>query len=171
MAAMENEFRSQYWVLTQDELRVVSLDHDASCCTGCSRTGDKVQSIPLENITDCGKDNRGNGCCNNLAGDLPTIYIDTASSGKASSGTSQNHEAVGYALKNYDWMVTSILSQRDIVKAGRLAPVAPVGQVIAVRGDAKTVKERLAELQNLLDSGVISYQEYTKKREDIISSL
>ena len=159
---MENAARSQYWVLTQDELKVVSLDHDAFCCTGCSRTGDKVQSIPLENITDCGKDNRGNGWWNNLAGDLPSIYIDTAS---------QKHEAVGYALKDYDWIVTSILSQRDALKAGRLAPVAPVGQIIAVRGDAKTVKERLAELQNLLDSGVISDQEYAQKREDILRSL
>ena len=170
MAAMENSIRSQYWVLTQDELKVVSLDHDASCIEGCSRTGDKVQSIPLENITDCGKDNRGNGCCNNLTGDLPTIYIDTASSG-ASSGNSQNHEAVGIALKDYEWMVTSILSQRDTAKRGHIAPVAPVGQAISARGDAKTAKERLAELQNLLDGGLISDQEYAQKREEILKSI
>jgi len=29
----------------------------------------------------------------------------------------------------------------------------------------------LAELQNLLDSGVISNQEYAQKREDILKSL
>jgi hypothetical protein len=162
---MENQARSTYWVLTQDELKIVSLDHDASCIPGCCKTGDKVQTIPLENITDCGKDSRGKGCCNDLVGDLPSIYVDTASAGGASG---KAHEAAAYALKDNDWMISSILQQRDTVKGGRIAPVA---QAMLVRGDDKNAKERLAQIKDLLDSGIISHQEYDQKRQDIISSI
>jgi hypothetical protein len=160
----ENHARSVYWVLTQDELKIVSLDHDATCCVGCCRTGDKVQTIPLENITDCGKDAQGKGSCNKMVGDLPSIYVDTAS-----VGGNKVHEAFAFALKDNDRLIASILNQRDAVKGGLRA--APVAQAMLVRGDDKPAKERLAEIQDLLYNGVITQQEYDQKRKDILSSI
>jgi hypothetical protein len=74
-----NAAASQYWILSENELKVLSLDHDASCCPYCFRTGDQVTTIPLENVTDCGVEARGNGIMNNCAGDLPiTVRQDNA---------------------------------------------------------------------------------------------
>ena len=71
-AASRNEAVSQYWILTETELKIVTMDHDATCCPGCCRTGDQVKTVPLENITDVGVDARGSGMANSCAGDLPS---------------------------------------------------------------------------------------------------
>jgi hypothetical protein len=72
---VENTIRSQYWILTERELTVVTIDHPTSCCTS---SGNQVKTIPLENITDCGIDSVGKGCMNQCYDAMPNIHIDTA---------------------------------------------------------------------------------------------
>jgi hypothetical protein len=172
--AMQEEANSQWWILTEQELKILSTDHNASCLPGCCKTGDKVKTIPLENITDCGMDARGTGFMNQCAGDLPTMYVDTASSNNGAG----NHEAVGLALEHYEWFSQQIMNQRDIVKGhggaryhNATTSHAVVAQVVDDRGSGKSVEERIKEIKDLLDKGILTEEEYQKKRQDIISSI
>jgi hypothetical protein len=111
-----NSIRSEYWILTETELKVIVTRHDESCISGCSEVGDVVQTIPLENITDCGVSGRATGLANQCAGSLPEIYVDTASVRQG-----QAHEATGVALAKHERFVQAVLNQRDVVKGGHAA--------------------------------------------------
>jgi hypothetical protein len=161
--ASENAARSQYWILTEKELRVVCLDHDTCCVAGCSKSGIKSQAIPLENITDAALDARGTGYANQCAGDVPTIYVDTASS------TPGMHDAVGLGLANYEWFIQQILDHRDAVKAGGSYQGAPAAASMDRSG--KSAAERIREITELRDSGVLTQAEFNKKKEEIVASI
>jgi hypothetical protein len=109
-SSLVNTARSQYWILTQRELKIVTVDHDTSCIPGLFTSGNDTKTIPLENITDCGVDNPGKGCLNVQYADIATIHVDTASS------PSPRHEAVGIGLANHEELIRKILNQRDLVK-------------------------------------------------------
>jgi hypothetical protein len=148
-----NAARSQYWIITEQELRIVSLDHDACCIPGTIKFGVNVKTVPLENITVAGLDAIGTGCMNKCAVDLPTIYIDTASQ------NGKGHEATGLALANYESFVRQILDSRDAYKAGhRSAPTAMSMQGVGDIGNTsgKSSAERIAESAQLRDAGVLS---------------
>jgi hypothetical protein len=169
---VENAARSQYWILAEQELRIVSLDHDGCCIPGCVKSGVNCKAIPLENITDAGLDATGNGCINACAGDLPTIYVDTASSGSTASGV--GHEATGLALANYESFIRQILDGRDAYKAGhRSGPSAMSMQRVDNAGyvGGKSSAERIADIKEFLESGILTQQEYDQKRKEIISSM
>lgn len=116
---------------------------------------------------------------------MPTIYVDTASSGNvvgAKSGIA--HEAVGLGLANYDWFIHEILNQRDIVKNGGLiarsqALAAPVTVIMDSRGGGggaggngnRSAADRIKEISELRDQGVLTETEFQKKRQDIIDSI
>jgi hypothetical protein len=173
--ALQEDVKSQWWILTQDELKILATDHDTSCCPGTCRTGDRVKSIPLENITDCGLNGCGTGIGNKCAGDLPSVYVDTASSG-GSTSNGNRHEAVGLALKNYEWLIQQILDRRDIVKGrngvagGETVYDAPMAQVVDDRG-GKSAEERLAEVKALRDKGILTEEEFQQKRQEIIAAI
>jgi hypothetical protein len=169
---VENAARSQYWILTEQELRIVSLDHDSCCIPGCVNSGVTCKAIPLENITDAGLDAIGTGCINSCAVDLPTIYVDTASSGNTANGV--GHEATGLALANYESFIRQILDGRDAYKTGnRSGPAAMSMQRVDNAGYVgdKSPAERIADIKELHESGILSQQEYDQKRKDIISSM
>jgi len=167
--AAENAARSQYWMLTDRDLKIVSMDHDNCCCPGVIKSGNIVKSVPLENITDCGLDARGTGCVNDCAGDLPTIYVDTASSGGGC------HEAVGLGLENYNWFIQKVLSQRNIVKGGGEGSMgglqSPMPLTMARTVTDKSAQERIAEITQLRHQGILTQEEFVQKRQEIISSI
>lgn len=182
--AAVNAARNQYWILTETELKVVTMDHDTCCIPGCVSSGNQIKSIPLENITDCGINAKGSGCLNQCAVDLPTIYVDTASSGPAS------REAVGVGLFQSHDFVQKILQQRSIVKGtgtvemtGATATATPVipsytigdrGETTAVNTGSNTNKsaeDRILEAKQLLEKGLITQEEFENKRRAIIESI
>jgi hypothetical protein len=108
VASTTNMLHSQYWILTETELKVVVTRHDTSCIPGCCELGDNVKTIPLENITDCGVSSRATGLVDQCAGTLPEIYVDTASV----TGGMATHEATGIALAGYErFLIKGILSR------------------------------------------------------------
>ena len=171
-AKVENAARSQYWILTEQELRIVSLDHDVCCIAGCIKSGVTCKAIPLENITDAGLAAIGTGCINTCAVDLPTIYVDTASSGMTANGV--GHEATGLALANYESFIRHILDGRDACKTGqRSGPAAMSMQRVDNTGYVgdKSSAGRIADIKELHEAGILSQQEYDQKRKEIISSM
>jgi hypothetical protein len=170
---LRNTARSQYWILTEQELRIISLDHDTCCIPGCVKSGVNCKTIPLENITDAGLDATGTGCLNKCAGDLPTIYIDTASSG-GNATTSVGHEATGLALANYESFIRQILDSRDAYKAGHRSGPTPMSMERVDNAGyvgGKSSAERIADIKELHESGILFQQEYDQKRKEIISSM
>jgi len=159
----QNAAKSQYWVLTEKELKVISMDHDKCCCPGICKSGNNVKTIPVDNITDCGLDAKGNGCANKCSGDLPVVYVDTASGGQSQEG--HTHEAVGLGLANYEWFIDEVMNRRNDVKN------APSAQFMSRPSDGKSVEERMAELTKLRDMGILTSDEYEKKRNEIIASI
>jgi len=177
-ALSENAARSQYWILTTTELNIVSLDHDQMCIPGICKSGDIVKTVPLENITDCGFHARGTGAANNCAGDVPSIYVDTASSCNNNTSEGGGHEAVGLGLENYQWFIQQVLNQRNIVKGGQggmgmnMGMQSPPMAASMSRPDAdKSAQERIAEITHLKDQGLITQQEFDQKRQEIIASI
>jgi hypothetical protein len=192
-----NGARNQYWILTQRELKIVSVDHDTSCIPGLFTSGNDTKTIPLENITDCGVDNPGQGRLNVQYADLASIHVDTASS------PSRRHEAVGIGLANHEELIRKILNQRDLVKGssggGVLVSSTPATPVIAsaFMGDrtskggedyehiifaspstaapatnvASSVADRINVVKDLYDSGVLTQAEYEQRRQEIIASI
>jgi hypothetical protein len=166
-ANIENTALSQYWILTEQELRIVSLDHDSCCIPGSAKSGVTCKTIPLENITDAGIDAIGKGCLNKCAADLPTIYVDTASA-------TVGHEATGLALANYEYFIRQILDSRDAYKAAQRSGPSTMSMVRADNvgyADGKLPAERIANITELLNTGILSQQEYDQKRKEIISSM
>lgn len=170
--ANENSARSQVWILTRRELKIVSLDHDTCCCPGLSKSGNKVKTVPLENITDVGIASRGSGVANNWAGDIPSIYVDTA------SGNKGTHEATGVALNNAKWFIQETLNYRDALKGatGSYSYVTPVianamGDRDGKQQQQHSAAERMQELKVMFDQGLITQDEYDSKRQDIIRSV
>jgi hypothetical protein len=173
-----NSIRSQYWILTETELKVIVTRHDASCIPGCHEVGDVVQTIPLENITDCGVSGRATGLLNQCAGSLPEIYVDTASVRQG-----QAHEATGVALAGHERFVQAVLNQRDLVKGGHAAgtpsaAVVPANSVAATaaypvmeRGAERPTADRIKDITTLYESGVLTKDEFDKKRQEIIDSI
>jgi hypothetical protein len=173
--SVANAARSQYWILTEQELRIVTLDHDRCFIPGCFKSGVNCKAIPLENITDAGLDAIGTGWMNKCAVDLPTIYVDTASSGSGSTANGVvKHEATGLALANYEYFIRQILDGRDAHKTGyRSGPSAMSMQRVDndVYVGGKSPAERIADIKELYESGILSQQEYDQKRKEIISSM
>jgi hypothetical protein len=173
---MSNGSKSLYWILTENELKIVSMSFDQCCLPGCFQSGNTVKSIPLENITDCGVGARGNTCGNQCVGDLPNIYVDTASA-------KEGHEAEAVALAGHEWFISEILNRRDIVKQGGgaavpmhsySAPAPAMATVVAMeRGDTtrRSAAERIKEITRLHESGILTNEQYEKKKQEIIDSI
>jgi hypothetical protein len=166
-----NTIRGQYWILTETELKVIVTRHNAGCIPGCCEVGDMVQTIPLENITDCGVSGRATGLVNRCAGSLPEIYVDTASvtQGKI-------HEATGIALAQHELFVQAILNQRDVVKGCAVGSPNAMVAATAVypemeRGAERPTADRIKEITTLYESGVLTKDEFDKKRQEIIDSI
>jgi len=69
---------------------------------------------------------------------------------------------MGLALKNSKELIQAILNQRD--KGNRTVMSEP-------EKSTKSTSERLKELQGLYDTGVLTSDEYEKKRQEIIAQL
>ena len=177
LTASINGVLNQYWILTETELKIVTMDHDTCCIPGCASSGNQIKSIPLENITDCEiHHTTGKGCLNQcVKKDFPVIYIDTASSGP------NVKEATGIALVQSAEFAQKILQQRDIVKNGttpvnisyypmedRDGPVAITGNNKGNNNNTKSAVDRILEAKSLLEKGIITQEEFDDKHKSII---
>jgi hypothetical protein len=135
----ENELRSQYWILTEFELKIVSLSYSVFTLPGVGyESGTAVRTIPLECIVDCCVVDRGRGYLNLFVAALPEIIVETASV--------VNGRTTGVALVDYERFIREILNQRDIVlcrgrKEGdvNLAPTMERGSRSAVHIAGETM--------------------------------
>ena len=174
--SMDRTIINTYWVLTNNEVKVIVMSYEVCCCY---RKGAQVQSIPLDGITDCGISAPDTVCCNWDAA-IPSIYIDTASSyahnsdgGNIFRQDATDHEAVGYGLSGYAWFASEI-SARRIQLRGQNQHI-PGSYAEMDRGDQhepiSTVKDRLQQIKDLHNGGMLTDVEYETKRQDIIASI
>jgi hypothetical protein len=183
LSATKNAIFSTYWILTETELKIVIKSHDRCCFPNCVKSGNILKTIPLENITDSGLVSKATGCVVGCTGDVPSIYIDTASS------NGQAHEATALALAGQEWFIREILNRRDIVKQGRgmvagvalpidtssyfAAPTLVPTAIAMERGgtNPRSAEERIKELANLREGGFLTNEQYEKKKQEIIDSI
>jgi hypothetical protein len=174
--AMENAILHTYWVLTTTEIKVIVKQHDGLCGTN----GEKVKTIPLDSITDCGV-SAGDTYCGGGCVGLPSIYVDTASSGHGTESDASYHEAVGLGLSGYDWLVSEIIARRDTLKGHNIhhllssSPAPGAMNTGMDRGEesneAETIESRLKTLENLRNADVLTETEYNTIRREILSSI
>ena len=171
-ARLEHSIRSQYWILTETDLKVVTKSHDKCCIPGCCESGHSVVSIPLECITNCGTKEYGNGSTHCFCKLLPILFIDTAGHSLFTQGV----HVEGYGLANRAWFAREVLKRRDIVK-GIVVPnhafaEAVVEAPVMERGTtAKSAADRIKDVTDLRTSGILTQEEYDKKRQEIIDSI
>ncbi|KAI2488663.1 hypothetical protein MHU86_25717 [Fragilaria crotonensis] len=168
----ENKIQNQYWILTETELKVVTKDHDG-CLPGCIKAGGSVQTIPLESITDFGSNNARSGCGNSCCKPLPMIYVDTASF--VTNEWSPEHEAMGYGLARQDWLIREVLNRRNNVKGNHslnsCEGAVVVAPVMERGGSTRSAADRMKDITELHNSGVLTREEFLEKRKDIVDSI
>ncbi|KAI2488664.1 hypothetical protein MHU86_25718 [Fragilaria crotonensis] len=169
----ENRIRNQYWILTETELKVVTKDHDACCLPGCIKAGDSVQTIPLEGIADCWTDDDSNAFVITCLEPLPMVYVYTGTYER--SDDIPQHEAIGYGLARRHSFIREVLNRRDIVKGNHSLNASERGVAPALvisRGDSPTsAADRMKDITELLNGGVLTGEEFLQKRKDIIDSI
>eukprot|EP00238_Polyblepharides_amylifera_P014781 CAMPEP_0196575390 /NCGR_PEP_ID=MMETSP1081-20130531/4881_1 /TAXON_ID=36882 /ORGANISM="Pyramimonas amylifera, Strain CCMP720" /LENGTH=158 /DNA_ID=CAMNT_0041893677 /DNA_START=387 /DNA_END=863 /DNA_ORIENTATION=+ len=154
-----------YWLLTERELVVVKLDYAYTFFPSLCTSGDQVKNIPLENITDVSIDGQGANC---LVKDFPILYVDTPSSVNINRKGKLAHESYIVACSELDFFKNAVLDQRDKVK-GNFG--VGNGVLLNVPAQQKTVKETLQELNDILDQGLITQQEYDVKRREVLAKM
>ena len=157
----------QFWVLTETELKVVTLAHTINVCCCCPiRVNQQVQVIPLANITHAQIRTQplepvtfGNP----FPVGTPSLYVHTVSTG------SHRPEAVGIGLRDIDEFFHRMMEQRNIVRNS--GGGGAQNTAYSPPGGNGSVEERLTTLKRLYEQGLVSKDEYEFKRQEIISSL
>ena len=179
-----SQMKNQYWILTEYELKVVEMEYDyICCCPGVFTSGISVQTIPLENITDCGLKIQGSGLCNTLGAETPTLYVDTASSSSSSRPNGGQHEALGIALFDSRGMMECIMSQRDKLLGRKRGNTMGGGDWQAkstynnsgfhreIGSTNKSTLDRMKELNEMMSQGLVTKEEFDLKRQDILNDI
>ncbi len=82
------------------------------------------------------------------------------------------HEAIGYGLARRHSFIREVLNRRDIVKGNHSLNASGRGVVPALvisRGDSPTsAADRVKDITELLNGGVLTGEEFLQKRKDII---
>jgi hypothetical protein len=183
MAQRLESIRHKYWILTDRDVKIVVLanDFDSYCCF--PGRNNRIQSIPLKDITDCYL--REYSPVSNVFNDcggfsLPTLNIDTARSGK-----DIGHEAVGFGLVDFNWFMTEILRRRDRLMMELPTVPAASAMVEATcavepttamdRGSTtdsnESIERRMQLILDLHQRGMVTKEEYEMKRQEIIASI
>ncbi|KAI2488661.1 hypothetical protein MHU86_25715 [Fragilaria crotonensis] len=170
----ENRIRNQYWILTDTELKIVTKNYDVCCLPGCINSGDSVQTIPLESITECGSNNPRKGFVTSCCKPLSKLYVDTA--GFVRKDGSPEHEIIGYGLARQDWFIREVMNRRDIVKGNHSLNACCEGAVVATPvmergGSTRSAADRMKDITELHNSGVLTREEFFEKRKDIVDSI
>jgi hypothetical protein len=153
----ETKARSTHWILTKQELKIVILDYSVCCCT----SGVEVKTIPLESISTVASYTR--------CGSVPSTVVTIA-------GTEPIHRRLigSFGLMDHEWFIQEVLNARDASKGGVAEAVACNDGVCSQsmeRDDNPTSAQRLRQIIELRDEGLLTCEEYDKKRQEIMSSL
>jgi hypothetical protein len=158
--------KNTFWVLTETDLKIIVKNHDDCCFPGCYHVGDAVKSIPYENITDCRATSPAKGCFGGHAA-IPTIYVAAV---KNADGPC--HGVVGHGLAGYDWFATEILVRQKALKDFHYMHLLHgIAMSNMDRGTNESVESRSQKITELHELGMISTEEYEKKRGEILASL
>jgi hypothetical protein len=141
---LQHRIRNQYWILTETDLKIVTMSYEECCIPGCESTGDSVHSIPLDTIIHSGAKTFGFECYHSYQ--LPAIFVDT-SYHVAKWDTCSPQEAVGYGLAHQIWFIREILNRRDTFMDSLMAPnpvalAAVVATPVMDRGSEKSAADR-----------------------------
>lgn len=164
----ETKARSTHWILTKQDLKIVILDYSVGCCT----SGVELKTIPLVSISNAASYVRCRG--------VPSTIVTVVGPDLKSRLTGA---AGAYGLMDHEWFIQEILNARDAAKGG-VAVAEAVAEAVACnevsgvcsqsmeRDDNPTsAQQRLRQIIELRDTGLLTCEEYDKKRQEIISSL
>lgn len=129
--------------------------------------------------------------------DVPSIYVDTASSGSSDINNGSEHEVTAIALAGDEWFIQEFLNRRDILKgrgvvtatpfvssselmlSSTTAPVVAAAEVMqrgGLVGDHRQTShrpaaERICEITQLYESGILTKEQFEKKKQQIIDEI
>lgn len=190
--------RSQFWILTETDLHIVHKCYDLCyfCIPGCSQSGDYAKSIPLDSIANCKNVAKGHGCLDCCIDPPPTLLV-TSEDGQEVEGLGLANQAlfireilnrrdilkgrrkpdgklkIGRSSLNHKHHKGRRMSDHELPK-GRIIPMAVaevIPETVMDRGSTKSAADRMKEINDFRDSGVLTNEEYTRKRQEIIDSL
>jgi hypothetical protein len=144
---MEHAYQNQYWILTQRELKVVTMGQNAT--SGCHRS----ISIPLENIIRL----LYHDSFLRMISDQRDVVKGTI---RTSSSSSSNAPA---AATTAIATVAVVPMQRG---GGGGGTTTTTGTLSCV-----SITERMKQAKKLYDQGLISLGEYETKRHDILTGV
>jgi len=163
--------------LTRDGIKYVVEQHNSGCRFDCEDKGKVSKTISYRKITDCdvqepaGKS--GPWCCM-VKNTLSVVNIDTASSGGTDEQGRKQYELSIGGLTDPNGFKRDVWAQirgeyNGGGDSGYGGGVPVASAAIMERGAAKSVLQRMEELQELRDKGFISEAEYSEKRGQILS--
>lgn len=168
-------------VVTETSVEVITTEYDVCCIPGCYKKGKEIRSIPFEKITDVTLETRDKGFCSACIYDVASLKI--------MDGTFDVHNRPGgskiQAHENVELLRDKILEEKEIDRhkhsgaqlmqnmmnmGNGVTQVAPM----MIHGESSapvSAEQRLSEIKSLLDKGILTQEEYNKKRSEIISSM
>lgn len=187
--ARKNTVLSQNIVITDSSIEYINLPHDTCCIPGCYVKSLVVRSVPINIVESVIIDYKDSGCLACCYPDFPKLRI---LDGTMSSG-SRRHAAqhVGtllYGYSNVQEIRDTILAVKEgrggdhfnepvyapahaeYAKGSPSAPPVEITQVQIEEG-SNGVKKRLEDLKQLLDTGLITPEDYEKTKSNILSSM
>jgi hypothetical protein len=150
-----------YWILGEQNLYRVRKRLDNCFISGFCVVTEESTRTSLENITE-----------GSIVRIPPTCYIESPEEIKLHvCDRSINSHISGACLKNQKIFLKEILKQRDLVVAA--APVSTTAATQTMdRGDddqaPRSIRERLQLITQLLSEGLVSQEDYDRKKQEIL---
>jgi hypothetical protein len=140
---------NRYWILTDSDLREVS-------------DGVLTAAISLPSITRCRITTRGKGCLDRHVALSSTICVETASD-------EDKERSIGASdLAECKWFIREVLNQRNCMKCNQCDGLSIV-EMDGVVG--RSMSNRVEELSELLESGLLTQSELDEKRREGVNSI
>jgi hypothetical protein len=152
------------------------MSHPTCCILGYNEVSDSVMSIPLQDITECGTQAVMDKFCKPCAKLLPALYIHWTIRGSGEGGQTVG-PCYGYGMAHQDSFACELLNHRDIVMDSSHLPNHVITGAVVVatpvmeRGSARSAADLIKDITNLRMLGILSQEEYDKKRQETIDSI
>lgn len=173
-AATAGMMKSRAFVLTEREVLIIQKEC-SSCyccftpCSGCT-TGEIIETLPLANITDLVFQGKGSNCCVTACITPPTeVLLQTNTGCGVGQGTNKMPLAamLGANREAIQRFKHAVLDQRDSLTG----QVAPTPMALGAPGHMAPAAQRMAQLKELQQQGLITAEEFERKRQAIIEQM
>mmetsp|Transcript_8751 Transcript_8751/g.14894 ORF Transcript_8751/g.14894 Transcript_8751/m.14894 type:complete len:240 (+) Transcript_8751:84-803(+) len=165
---MRNETLATAIVVSEKSLDYITLPYEKCLCPGVSTQSLIKNTVLAERIVSVEIDLKDSGLLVKCQPDLTRLRVDT------NAGYATPHVRIFVGHENLEELKSQILRLKGDVSAAATTTSnfqSSAETMTPLHTNHKATSDRIMELKNLLDSGLISSIEYEQKKSEILSYL